>query len=466
MQAATDERRLARARRVTLGTLFAGYVGYYFCRSHLSVATPLILDEFGGRGVTKENIGAVVTVGIATYALGKLFGGPLADRFGGRRLFLAGMSASAAITAVAAALGVVAGSMVESATVRAALSVFAVLWGINRFAQAMGWPALVRVVGRWFPVRRHATVMGVLSLSFLLGDALVRLCLGGLIEAGRRVQAEKLLWLSEWPLVFFAAAAALTFATAVTAWLLRESPAEVGLPEAAANPINVYGADNLRRTSFGELLSPLLASRLFWLVCGMSFGLTLIRETINFWTPTYLKEVAGLNSGEAALASVLPPLAGAAASCAAGWLSDRLGGRHGRVIIPSLALLMASLAMLAWVGGQAGPTVAIGLVTAASFFLVGPYTYLAGVMALDLGGKTGSSTASALIDYAGYVPALLSGFGVGWLADHYRWPAVFAVLFGVGAFTAAVAALFLVEQERRLRAAAAVEPVTDPSMRR
>jgi OPA family glycerol-3-phosphate transporter-like MFS transporter len=458
----TEERRLAQARRVTLGTLFGGYVGYYFCRSHLSVATPLILDEFGVRGVTKENIGAVVTIGVATYALGKLVGGPLADRFGGRRLFLAGMAASAAITAVAAALGAAAGSLVEAATIRIALGVFAVLWGLNRFAQSMGWPALVRVVGRWFPVGRHATVMGVLSLSFLLGDALVRLCLGGLIEARRRVQAEELLWLAEWPLVFFAAAAALTFAAAVTAWLLRESPADLGLPEPAANPINVYGTSEARRPSVWELLRPLLASRLFWLVCGMSFGLTLIRETVNFWTPTYLTEVAGLDSGEAALASVLPPLAGAAASVAAGWLSDRLGGRHGRVILPSLALLMVSLALLAWVGGQAGPGVAVGLVTAASFFLVGPYTYLAGVIALDLGGKTGSSTASAFIDYAGYVPALLSGFGVGWLAEHYRWPAVFAVLFGVGALTAAVAALFLVEQERRLSAAAARKPVTDP----
>ena len=199
------------------------------------------------------------------------------------------------------------------------------------------------------------------------------------------------------------------------------------------------------------LWRPLLASPLFWLVCGMSFGLTLIRETVNFWTPTYLNEVAGLAPGEAALASVLSPIAGAAAAVIAGLLSDRLGGRHGRIILPSLALLVADLVLLTMLDLRGRPAIALMFVTAASFFLVGPYTYLAGVIALDLGGKTGSSTASGICDAVGYVGALLSGYGVGRLAERHGWQTVFGMLLAVCAITAVIAAAFLLMQERRLK---------------
>ncbi len=394
---------LVREQRKTLATLFGGYVGYYFCRSHLSVATPLILAAFASEGVTKETLGTVVSVGVACYAIGKAIAGPLADRFGGRRLFLGGMFLSALATAAAA--------IIIGAT--NAFVIFGSLWALNRFAQSIGWVALVRVVGRWFPVGRHATVMGVLSLSFLLGDAFVRLVLGTTIRIGEINRDGPLEILNSWPAVFGVAAGILAIFAVLTSIFLRESPLDVGLPEPPANPINLYHdfAATRTRPSLVHLLIPLLSSGLFWLVCGMSFGLTLIRETFNTWTPTYLNEAVELRVGAAALGSVLPPLGGAAAVVMAGVLSDRIGGRHGRIILPSLVLLGVTLLAIATMDTQGRPVLALSLVTAAQFFLVGPYSYLAGVMALDLGGKTGNSTASALTDTAGYIGALLSGFG-------------------------------------------------------
>jgi OPA family glycerol-3-phosphate transporter-like MFS transporter len=136
----------------------------------------------------------------------------------------------------------------------------------------------------------------------------------------------------------------------------------------------------------------------------------------------------------------------------AGVLSDRIGGRHGRIILPSLVLLGATLLAIATIDAQGRPVLALSLVTAAQFFLVGPYSYLAGVMALDLGGKTGNSTASALTDTAGYVGALLSGFGAGWIAETYGWSWLFGALLGpVCLVTCVIAAAFIVVQEKRMR---------------
>nr|MBA3314833.1 MFS transporter [Planctomycetaceae bacterium] len=210
--------RLAREQRTTLAALFGGYVGYYFCRSHLSVATPLILAAFASEGVTKETLGTVVSIGVACYAIGKAIAGPLADRFGGRTLFLGGMIVSAFATATAA---IVVGTA-------NAFMLFGALWAFNRFAQSIGWVALVRVVGRWFPAGRHATVMGVLSLSFLLGDAFVRLVLGSVIRLGELSQNTPLAMLKTWPMVFVVAAGTLAVIAVVTAVFLRESPTDVG----------------------------------------------------------------------------------------------------------------------------------------------------------------------------------------------------------------------------------------------
>src|SRR5262249_56369988 len=86
-----------------------------------------------------------------------------------------------------------------------------------------------------------------------------------------------------------------------------------------ADPDNVFGSEGNapRPESLSRLLGPLLVNPMFWLACVMNVGLTLIRETFNFWTPTYLTEVAGLTPGEAAQQSMWFPLVGALSALAA-----------------------------------------------------------------------------------------------------------------------------------------------------
>ena len=170
-----------------------------------------------------------------------------------------------------------------------------------------------------------------------------------------------------------------------------------------------------------DLLLPLLRSPVFWSICGINFGLTLVRESFNNWSAVFLKDVAGLTSGVAGIASLAFPLAGGISAVVAGLLSDRLHGRHGRVVVPSLVLLIGSLYAMRVIDVTGRPWAAMGLIAITSFFLIGPYSYLSGVMALDLGGKRGSSTASGLIDGAGYLGAIASGYGVARIADEYGW---------------------------------------------
>ena len=125
----TDGDRVRWERR-TLVSLFCGYAAYYLCRTNLAVANPLLLARYGPEGLTQAHLGLVGSVGYALYAIGKVSNGLLADRWGGRPLFLLGLFASVACTVL---FGISSG-----------LLAFAVLWGTNRFFQSMGWVALSR----------------------------------------------------------------------------------------------------------------------------------------------------------------------------------------------------------------------------------------------------------------------------------------------------------------------------------
>jgi sugar phosphate permease len=62
--------------------------------------------------------------------------------------------------------------------------------------------------------------------------------------------------------------------------------------------------------------------------------------------------------------------------------------------------------------------------------LLGPYSLLAGAVALDIAGKRGTATATGIIDGAGYLAGALSGYVVGAVADQAGWSAVFDLVTG------------------------------------
>jgi OPA family glycerol-3-phosphate transporter-like MFS transporter len=431
----SENSRLRRWQKITAASLFVGYAGYYLGRSCLAIAKPLMLAPESGLGLSREHVGMVDSTGVVAYALGKVVNGIVVEYLGGRRMFLVGMVATVICTTV---FGLSAG-----------LPFFLGIWGVNRFAQSMGWPALVKTASRWYPLGGLATVMGFLSLSFLLGDALIRLYLGGIVKIGQTYAGTPLAHLSDWRAVFLIAAATLGVIALLTLAVLKSSPHDLGLDEPSANPNNVFGeaGQSAAAVPLKNLILPLLESPVFWSICGINFGLTLIRETFNNWSTTFLNDV-GMSYGDAGIASLSFPLAGGISAIVAGLLSDRLRGRHGRVVVPSLILATASLYLMGAVDVVGKPRAAIALISVTSFFLIGPYTYLSGVMALDLGGKRGSSTAAGLLDGAGYLGAIASGVGVAWIAQKYQWGAAFKTLAGACGLTLIFALTYLILSER------------------
>ena len=421
---------LAYWQIVTVMLLMVGYAGYYLCRSDLSVALPLIIDELRARGmnpdVARVRLGMVASLGVLAYALGKFVSGAIADFAGGRRNFLAGMGGSVLFTFLFASAG--------------GFPLFTLSWVGNRLVQAAGWPGMVKISSRWFSYASYGTVMGILSLSFLLGDAASRQFLAILIAHG-----------IGWRGIFLASGGTLFAILLLNLLLLRETPQELGLVEPRASPLNIFAAagEEPAPSSLKELLSPFLDSGVFWLVCGLSFGITLLRETFNLWTPTYFHQVVGMSQAGAAQSSALFPLFGGVSALVAGYGSDRLG-RGGRAAIMFWGMLLTGFALffLSRAGFAHASLWPVVSITAVALLMLGPYSYLAGAISLDFGGKRGSATASGLIDTAGYLGGALAGDSVARVSVAYGWNGTFAILAVVAWLSSAAALAYMLHQRK------------------
>jgi sugar phosphate permease len=407
-----------------------GYSGYYLCRSNFSVALPMIIQELGTRGippdVAKIRLGLIASLGVLAYAIGKFVSGGLSDLLGGRRTFLGGMAGSVLFTVVFALGG--------------GIPLFTLAWIGNRLVQSLGWVGMVKISSRWFSFSSYGTVMGILSLSYLFGDAAARQFLAILIGHG-----------FGWRGIFFTAAGVLVILLIVNALLLKDMPAQIGEAEPHANPQNLFASSDADSTpmSVRSLLGPLLRSKVFLLVCLLSVGLTLVRETFNLWTPTYFAQAVGLSNADAAQKSALFPLFGGISVLLAGYLSDRLG-KGARAAIILFGLLLAGLTLLVLGYGDFGGSKIwpVWLTALVAFLMIGPYSYLAGAIALDFGGKRGSATVSGIIDGSGYLGGVLAGDSMARISVAYGWRGAFVVLAAVCWVLSLAAAVYWLNQRR------------------
>lgn len=422
--------RLARWQIINVAALIVGYSGYYLCRSNLSVAMPLLIADLTRRGLSADNaqvmLGSVASLGVLAYAVGKFLSGSLAD-LGGRRNFLLGMGGSVAFTLLFAASGTP--------------PLFTLAWMGNRLVQSLGWAGAVKIASRWFTFRSYGTVMAFISLSYLFGDAVARRFMGALISRGL-----------SWRGLFLTTAVVLAVLMIVCAASLRESPTQVGEPEPSANPTSLTGNSTAadRPAGLGQLLRPFLGSGLFWLACILSLGTTILRETFSLWTPSYFVQAVRMSPGDAASTSAVFPLLGGVSVLLCGWLSDRLG-RSGRATLMLSGVFLAGLVLTVLGLGiiRSSQTWPVVLVAAVAFLTLGPYSFLAGAIALDFGGKHASGTASGLIDGVGYLGGVLSGDSMARIAVRYGWSGAFLTLAAV-AFLSSIAALLFLRKEKKI----------------
>jgi ACS family sodium-dependent inorganic phosphate cotransporter len=254
----------------------------YMDRWNLSVAAPLLMQEFGW---TKTTIGLLQSVFFYGFTLSHLPGGWLADRFGGRRV----LGAGTLVWSLATIATPLAGSFGGLAAARVALGL----------GEGMNMPSISSLVARWFPLeeRTRATVV---NLTGIHAGTLIALPLSAWIAATHG-----------WRAVFYAyGAIGLVWVALWFRWAPDAPPAGVGPARVAEVPWGVF----LREPAVRALLATTFITN--WTAWFM-FS----------WLPTYFVQVHGFSLQGSGLVSAVPHLAMMCAGLASGWTADRLIAR-------------------------------------------------------------------------------------------------------------------------------------------
>ncbi|MDQ7051072.1 MAG: MFS transporter [Enterobacterales bacterium] len=205
-----DNSRYPYWRNRIMFSMLSGYAVFYFIRKNMSVANPLIREEFG---IGKEELGAALGLTAFAYGISKFLSGFLADTLSARYIMSAGLLLSAVVSF---GLGFTTESM-SSFLGLSVTSFIAIFWAINNIFQGMGQPPCSRLLTQWFSPREIGKQWGIWNMSHHIGAAVILSAGGWLV-----------VYFDTWRAVFFAPAA---FAFVYAFFLLnrlRDKPEDVG----------------------------------------------------------------------------------------------------------------------------------------------------------------------------------------------------------------------------------------------
>lgn len=425
---AQNNQTLLKWRVSTFWVCLLGYVGYYICRGNLSAAFPLLEQEFG---YSNTQLGLIASLSEMAYAAGKFINGPLADRIGGRKIFLVGMA------------GAIFWNIIFALS--ASLTAFIIVWCCCRYFLSMGWGGLTKTIGNWYPRDRNGTVMGLISVNFQFGGVAATLFAGMLVAMGVNWQgifiypAIVLFFILVWS--FLASRAAPS--DVIPGAIVSEAPLGADGKSTTRPQLAYYGADE--NPSVRVILTTLLKMPIYRQLLVFSFLTTLLRSVFLFWTPKFLFDI-GLSASTAILQSAIFPLLGVLGTLFIGWYTDHhaRNGDRARMMWMMLSVLVICMLAIALLSATATPNFNLIMVFlgASGFFLLGPYSMSSGCLTLDIAGAKGAGSCTGIIDGMGYIGGAIAAFAAGAMSDYLGWPQVFLVM-SVFAVISTVSAWFM-----------------------
>ena len=384
---------VSKSRWVMIGLVFLATVINYLDRQSLSVAAPVIIEQFRLSNVEYSRI---IFAFMLAYTITNGISGPFIDRLGtklGYTLCIGWWSIAAMLHSVA----------------RGAFS-----FGAYRFLLGMGeagnWPAAVKVVAEWFPPEERALASGIFNSGSAIGAVVAPPLVAWIIlksgwqSAFAMVGAVGLIWLVIWAFVY-------------------------------RTPASAHGAIARQPVPFRSLLrtrwvGQFTASKIFSDPAWYFY---------IFWFPQYLRRARGFDMAAIGKFAWIPFLTAGAGNllggaCAAALINRGVGVIRARKISVMLFAALMTSAIPAVLVSNA--FVSIGLISLATLGYCGA---LANMLAMPAdrfpGGTVGSvwGIASMGAGFGGMVFSLVTG----WVVDHYSYIPVF-VGFGIAPLVSAI----------------------------
>lgn len=404
-----------RLRFETFLTGTLGYALYYVCRLSMGVMKQPIIDAGMLTATQLGIIGACLYWG---YAVGKLVNGFLADSANIKHFMATGLLVSMLMNF---GMGMLGASYISLGISNGALFViFAVLWGINGWAQSMGAPPAIIGLSRWYPLNKRGTYYGFFSASHNIGEGLSFIFVGSLVAA------------MGWKYGFFGASAAGALGLILILLFLHDTPESKGLDpievlsgemtreeyEATLADRNAKAADVAKqsRLETRQMQRKVIKNPGVWILALASAFMYMSRYAINEWGVIFLQKAKEYSMADAAAVVGINPIFGIIGTVVSGWLSDKVfkGDRK----YPAFAAgILETIALALFLFG--GPQRWLNILAMVLFGIaIGVLiSFLGGLMAIDLVPRKATGAALGIVGLASYAAAGLQNIITGVLLD-------------------------------------------------
>ena len=379
-----------------LEATFLGYATYYLLRDNVPVVELEMRDALH---YTREMSGNIMAVTALCYGLSKFLMGAVSDRSDARKFMATGLM----LTAVC--------NFAFGATTNYDLHLL--LWGLNGFAQGMGWPPCGRVMSHWFSERERGTTFSIWNTSHNLGGGLAGVFAAWAVER-----------FGGWQYAFYVPGIVAMVGATYLLWRLRDTPQSVGLPPIEQHRDDYSDAaetamDIERELTFRELfVEKVLRNKTVWLLAAANFFAYIARYSMLDWGPSYLREVKGASLQQGALSKTWLEFGGIVPTIFFGWITDRIGGR--RALVASLCMLPIMGAFAGIIATPAGYLWLDYLLLMTIGCFIYPVINLIVIAALDSVSKKAIGTAAGFIGLFGYVGKAVGSKGFARIVDTYE----------------------------------------------
>ena len=411
---------------VTLISIYGAYAALNICRTTVIISSPAMFDD-PELGLSKTMWGAILGWGTAGTLVGKLTTGILADRFGGRRVFLISIILCLLATGIF--------------SISSKILFFYVTFFIAMFAKSAGWPCMANLIRNWFQKNWRGRIWGVLSSSSMSSSLFTSLIMGSL------------LLILPWRWVVASSLPIAGILCIVLFFYLKQSPTDVGLQampsvdgdDDSNNPRNSHHLDD---ATLGEALISFIKSSRFWLICTSIMCLTILMTFQNF-LPIYLKEIFHLSSGKAGIASSVFPLGSMFSIILGGFIFDKLTKKSRVFVLGGMMALATGCVVIllllpkSHLQENSALWVALSAIMVYGLMIAPCYLIPMSVFSVDFGGKH-CGVLVGIIDAAGYLASMIFEFLGGAVADRVDgWQQFLLIILNISAIGTITLILFL-----------------------
>jgi len=376
-----------------------GYGMLMLCRTVVGVAGPAMLAD-PALTLDIATFGAILGWGTAGNLTGKLTTGVLADKLGGRKVFVWAVSLAAITTFV-------------FGTLSSNIAFFA-LYFLTVFAKSAGWPSMANIIRVCFVQAKHGRVWGFIATSSRISSVATTLLVSSL------------LLLMSWRGLFYMAGA-LAFLGAIilprylrSAW--QGAGKLAGESEQTSESLTSWSKNHpLSEIETHSAIYIFIKNPRFWLICLGVSSLAVLFE-FQVFIPIYLSETFSLMPAQAGMASSAFPLGCLIAVFSGGFIYDKLSKKNivytmcANLMAAVLCLLSLRLLGVYDLGAVLELTTTIVLIFVFGFAISPAYYIPMSVFSISFGGKH-CGLLVGLIDAFAYFGAMMFDFIGGAVAN-------------------------------------------------